>query len=348
MKALLEPLERVGRFDELLRQLKTNQGIVAVTGTLESQKAHLAAGLSEEVPFRLLIAENELKAKELYEDFRLYDPEVLYYPAKDLIFYQVDISGNLLTRERIRVIQAILERKNLTVVTSTGGCMDKLIPLELFLEHCIHLKNDSELDLEQMKKELVRLGYEREAQVESCGQFSIRGGILDIFPLTEENPWRIELWGDEIDSIRSFDVESQRSIENLEEITIYPATEMLLTEKALERGKKAIEKEAKRQSKYFRDQMLTEEGARVTQNAKEICSMLDSGVDFTGAEQYLSYFYPDTVSFLDYFPEDTRIFLDEPNRILECADALTAEFRESMSHRLEKGYLLPGQAELMD
>lgn len=194
MKALLEPLERVGRFDELLRQLKTNQGIVAVTGTLESQKAHLAAGLSEEVPFRLLIAENELKAKELYEDFRLYDPEVLYYPAKDLIFYQADISGNLLTRERIRVIQAILERKNLTVVTSTGGCMDKLIPLELFLEHCIHLKNDSELDLEQMKKELVRLGYEREAQVESCGQFSIRGGILDIFPLTEENPWRIELW----------------------------------------------------------------------------------------------------------------------------------------------------------
>lgn len=348
MKALLEPLERVGRFDELLRQLKTNQGIVAVTGTLESQKAHLAAGLSEEVPFRLLIAENELKAKELYEDFRLYDPEVLYYPAKDLIFYQADISGNLLTRERIRVIQAILERKNLTVVTSTGGCMDKLIPLELFLEHCIHLKNDSELDLEQMKKELVRLGYEREAQVESCGQFSIRGGILDIFPLTEENPWRIELWGDEIDSIRSFDVESQRSIENLEEITIYPATEMLLTEKALERGKKAIEKEAKRQSKYFRDQMLTEEGARVTQNAKEICSMLDSGMDFTGAEQYLSYFYPDTVSFLDYFPEDTRIFLDEPNRILECADALTAEFRESMSHRLEKGYLLPGQAELMD
>ncbi len=348
MKALLEPLERIGRFDDLIRQLKTNRGIVSVTGALDSQKAHLAAGLSQDVPFRLLIAENERKARELYEDFRLYDPEVLYYPAKDLIFYQVDISGNLLTRERIRVIQAILERKRLTVVTSVGGCMDKLLPLETFLDHCIHLRNDSELDLEKMKRELVRLGYEREAQVESCGQFSIRGGILDIFPLTEENPWRIELWGDEIDSIRSFDVESQRSIENLEEVTIYPATEMLLTEKAMERGKKAIGKEAERQKKYFREQMLTEEGARVAQNAKDICSLLDSGLDFTGAEQYLTYFYPDTVSFLDYFPGDTRIFLDEPNRILECADLLTAEFRESMSHRLEKGYLLPGQADRID
>lgn len=347
MKALLDPLEQVGRFDELKRQLEKEQGIAVVTGTIESQKAHLAAGLSQDVKYRLLIAENELKARELYEDFRLYDPEVMYYPAKDLIFYQADISGNLLTRERIRVLRAILERKELTVVTSTGGCMDHLLPLSVFQEHCIHLKNDSGLDLESMKKELVRLGYEREAQVERHGQFSVRGGILDIFPLTEENPWRIELWGDEIDSIRSFDVESQRSIENLEEITIYPATEVLLTQKAIDRGKKAIEKEARQQASYFRGEMLTEEAARVTRNAKEICSLLENGVDFTGAEQYLNYFYPETVSFLDYFPAQTRIFLDEPNRILECADALTAEFRESMSHRLEKGYLLPGQADLM-
>lgn len=347
MKALLDPLEQVGRFDELKRQLEKEQGIAVVTGTIESQKAHLAAGLSQDVKYRLLIAENELKARELYEDFRLYDPEVMYYPAKDLIFYQADISGNLLTRERIRVLRAILERKELTVVTSTGGCMDHLLPLSVFQEHCIHLKNDSGLDLESMKKELVRLGYEREAQVERHGQFSVRGGILDIFPLTEENPWRIELWGDEIDSIRSFDVESQRSIENLEEITIYPATEVLLTQKAIDRGKKAIEKEARQQASYFRGEMLTEEAARVTRNAKEICSLLENGVDFTGAEQYLNYFYPETVSFLDYFPAEIRIFLDEPNRILECADALTAEFRESMSHRLEKGYLLPGQADLM-
>lgn len=225
MKALMQPLEAVAGFDDLKRQLKKNRGLVVVTGCLESQKAHIAAGLAEESPAVLLIAENELKAKELYEDYRLYDREVLLYPARDLIFYQADLSGNLLTRQRMQVIQALMERKNVTVITSAGGCMDYLLPLRVLKKHIRTLKNDSGLDLESFSKELTAMGYERCAQVEASGQFSIRGGILDIFALTEENPWRIELWGDEIDSIRSFDAESQRSIENLSEITIYPATE---------------------------------------------------------------------------------------------------------------------------
>lgn len=222
--------------------------MTVISGCLESQKAHMIAGLSEDVPVRLLIAENELKAKELYEDYRLYDAETLYYPAKDLIFYQADIHGNLLIRQRLQVIQALLERKEVTIITSVGGCMDFLLPLGVFEKHCIHLRNDSELDLDKIRKELVRLGYESTFQVESTGQFSVRGGILDIYPLTEQNPIRIELWGDEIDSIRSFDAESQRSIENLEEITIYPASELILTEDTIARGVKAIKKRQKRRA----------------------------------------------------------------------------------------------------
>ena len=348
MKALLEPIKEIARFDELFRDLKKGTaGVTVISGCLESQKAHMIAGLSEDAPVRLLIAENELKAKELYEDYRLYDAETLYYPAKDLIFYQADIHGNLLIRQRLQVIQALLERKEVTIITSVGGCMDFLLPLDVFEKHCIHLRNDSELDLDKIRKELVRLGYESTFQVESTGQFSVRGGILDIYPLTEQNPIRIELWGDEIDSIRSFDAESQRSIENLEEITIYPASELILTEDTIARGVKAIKKEAKAQSTKFRDKMMTEEAARIRRAAEEICDRIGEGEILQGAEQYLHYFYPETVSFLEYLPENSRIFLDEPNRIIECADALEAEFQESVSHRLEKGYLLPGQAKLM-
>ena len=344
MKALLEPIKEIARFDELFRDLKKGTaGVTVISGCLESQKAHMIAGLSEDAPVRLLIAENELKAKELYEDYRLYDAETLYYPAKDLIFYQADIHGNLLIRQRIEV----MERKEVTIITSVGGCMDFLLPLGVFEKHCIHLRNDSELDLDKIRKELVRLGYESTFQVESTGQFSVRGGILDIYPLTEQNPIRIELWGDEIDSIRSFDAESQRSIENLEEITIYPASELILTEDTIARGVKAIKKEAKAQSTKFRDKMMTEEAARIRHAAEEICDQIGEGEILQGAEQYLHYFYPETVSFLEYLPENSRIFLDEPNRIIECADALEAEFQESVSHRLEKGYLLPGQAKLM-
>ena len=101
------------------------------------------------------------------------------------------------------------------------------MPLEKIKSSLLHFKSDSVIDLDQLKADLVDLGYERVGQVELPGQFSVRGGIIDIYPLTEENPWRIELWDDEIDSIRSFDAESQRSLENIDEITIYPATEKM-------------------------------------------------------------------------------------------------------------------------
>ena len=225
MKAFLTPLQRLAEFEQIKEKSKTNKGILQVSGCMESQKSHLIYGLSEEVPYRLILAEDERRAREIYEDYRFYDRKVYSYPAKDLLFFQADIHGNLLIRQRMKVIKALLEEKELTVVTSIDGCMDFLESLEKIKEQLIHYESDSTVDTEQLKNQLVALGYERAGQVEMPGQFSVRGGIVDIYCLTEENPWRIELWGDEIDSIRSFDPESQRSLENLEEITIYPAVE---------------------------------------------------------------------------------------------------------------------------
>ena len=346
MDAFVQPLYELADFDEIIRQLK-KPGIVSVSGCLDSQKAHFTNGFLREFPFRLIVAENDLKAKEFYEDFRLYDPEVLYYPARDLIFYQADIHGNLITRQRIQVLQALLERKELTIVTSVDSCLDRLVPLEIWKEKVIRIQNDSEIDLEQMKKRLVELGYEWAAQVEVPGQFSIRGGIMDVFSLTEENPWRIELWGDEVDSIRSFDAESQRSIENQEEIVIYPATEVVLDRDTIRQGVKAIEKEAKDCQKKFREEMKTEEGARVRQIAEELKDQLEGLEHIAGAESFVRYFYKKTESLLDYLPEKAMVVIDEPNRLTEHAKATEEEFRESMVHRLEKGYLLPGQMEVI-
>ena len=225
MKAFLTPLQGLAEFEQIKEKSKTNRGILQVSGCMESQKSHLMYGLSGIAPYRLILAEDERRAREIYEDYRFYDRKVYSYPAKDLLFFQADIHGNLLIRQRMKVIKALLEEKELTVVTSIDGCMDFLESLEKIKEQLIHYESDSTVDTEQLKNQLVALGYERVGQVEMPGQFSVRGGIVDIYCLTEENPWRIELWGDEIDSIRSFDPESQRSLENLEELTIYPAVE---------------------------------------------------------------------------------------------------------------------------
>lgn len=225
MKAFLTPLQGLAEFEQIKEKSKTNKGILQVSGCMESQKSHLMYGLSGIAPYRLILAEDERRAREIYEDYRFYDRKVYSYPAKDLLFFQADIHGNLLIRQRMKVIKALLEEKELTVVTSIDGCMDFLESLGKIKEQLIHYESDSTVDIEQLKNQLVALSYERVGQVEMPGQFSVRGGIVDIYCLTEENPWRIELWGDEIDSIRSFDPESQRSLENLEELTIYPAVE---------------------------------------------------------------------------------------------------------------------------
>ena len=226
MKTFLQPLQSLAEIEEIEKQAKKNHGILEVSGCIESQKAHLMYGLSGLFPSHLVIAADEKTAKDLYEDYRFYDKRVYYYPAKDLLFFQADIHGNLLIRQRMQVIRALLERQEeITVVTSIDGCMDYLLPLEKIEKQLIHFRNDSSLDMDKLTAALVHMGYERVGQVEMPGQFSIRGGIIDIYSLTEENPWRIELWGDEIDSIRSFDAQSQRSLENLDEIMIYPAAE---------------------------------------------------------------------------------------------------------------------------
>ncbi|MGI6095131.1 MAG: transcription-repair coupling factor [Lachnospiraceae bacterium] len=226
MNIWTEPLKELEEYQELLKKVKKNKGILQVSGCLESQKAHLLYGISQQFSHCLILAENDLKAKELYEDYRFYQRDVIFYPAKDLLFFQADIRGNLLVKERMKAVVALLEGKHVTVITSIDGCMDYLRPLQEIKNKVLHFDYASELNLDQLKRDLVELGYEYCGQVEVPGQFSVRGGIVDIFPLTEENPWRIELWGDEIDSIRSFDAASQRSIENLEEITIYPAAEL--------------------------------------------------------------------------------------------------------------------------
>ena len=225
MKAFIQPLQSLAEFEQIQKCAGENRGIMEISGCIESQKVHMMYGLSGLFPSHLILAEDEKRAKQIYEDYRFYDKEVYYYPAKDLLFFQADIHGNLLIRQRMQVIKALLEKERITVVTSIDGCMDFLLPLEEIKKSLIHYESDSPIDLEALKDSLVALGYERVGQVEMPGQFSVRGGIIDIYSLTEENPWRIELWGDEIDSIRSFDAESQRSLEKLDEITIYPAVE---------------------------------------------------------------------------------------------------------------------------
>ena len=344
------PLLELQEYDNLVQALKSGKGPLQVTGTLDSQKVHLMYELGEASAFawKLVVTYDDTRAKEIYDDFRSFTSQVWLYPAKDLLFYSADIHGNLMTRQRIAVLRRLMEDREGVVVTTMDGLMDHLLPLKYLREQSITVESGQVIDLDSWKERLVAMGYERMAQVDGMGQFSIRGGIVDIFPLTEEVPVRIELWDDEVDSIRTFDLESQRSVEQLESITIYPAAEVVLSGDQLAAGIRRLEKEEKTYEKALREQHKPEEAHRIHTIIEELRNGLDEGWRIGGLDAYIRYFCPDTVSFLEYFPQgESVIYLDEPARLKEKGETVEMEFRESMVHRLEKGYLLPGQTGLL-
>lgn len=229
MKSFTAPLRELAEFEEIQKELKKECGTVLLTGCVASQKTHMAYALSSGYSYTVIVLSSEEKAKKMYEEYRFLSENVCYYPAKDLLFYQADIRGKLLVKERMEVLETLLEmdaaKDSVTVITTMDGFMDSVIPIDRMRERILTLINGQTLDFEELKEKISRLGYDREVQVQGPGQFAVRGGILDIYPLTEEMPIRIEFWGDEIDSIRTFDVDSQRSVENLNEVVIFPADE---------------------------------------------------------------------------------------------------------------------------
>ncbi|MDO5538952.1 MAG: transcription-repair coupling factor [Eubacteriales bacterium] len=347
MKAFTAPLKGLEEFEQIRSGLKKNCGILQISGCIESQKSHLMYCAGEDYSRKLIITYSDLRAREIYENYSFFDRKVLFYPARDLMFYNADVQSHQIAQQRMGVLRSLLEEENVTVITTLPGCMERVLPLSVMREHVLEFDQTSEMDLQKLSVQLTEMGYEKTTQVESPGQFAIRGGILDIFPLTEEMPVRIELWGDEIDSIRSFDVQSQRSIENLETVRIYPAGEVIISAQQALKAADKIKKEAAKQEKVFRDAMKTEEAHRVKETAKEVCERLLEFEERIGLDGFTPYFYSETVSFLDYFSKDDLILLDEPNRISEEGKAVETEFGDNMENRLVKGYILPGQSGLL-
>ena len=348
METLFAPLGELEEYDQLIRGIKQGEFPVQLIGCMDTQESHMIYGTGRDKRIRLVITHNEVRAKELVEDLKLYDHDVMYYPAKDFIFYSADVHGQAIVKERLKVIKRLLEKEPLTVVTTLDGGMDYCLPFERYQENRIHVAEEEILDLEEFKKNLVAIGYENTGQVQKEGEFSVRGGIIDVFPLTEECPYRIELWGDEVDGIRRIDVESQRSVETVSEIEIYPATEIFLEEDRILEGMHRMEEEMQTCVRRFEEEGKKEEASRLRQSVANFRETYEVYHGLVNLESYVSYFTKDVSSFFDYFKgEDVCVYLDEPARCIEKGEAVEYEFRESMVSRLEKGYILPGQMEVL-
>ena len=347
MKTLSNPLLKFDIYIDTKTAMEKKAYPIVLNGCVDSQKAHFIPNLGEGFLCRFVLTYKEEKAKELYQDLSFFDPNTVLYPSRDVLFYSADVHSNHIERQRMDILKKIVEGKPLTIVACLDVLMEKMIPFEEFKEHCLTIDFESIIDTDALKLKLSELGYENSGLVEAPGQFGIRGGIIDIFPLTEELPVRIELWGDEVDSIRSFDTETQRSVEKLDEVQIYPATEMILSRNKIGEAVRRMKEEYKKQEEAFKKRKRLAEKERLRKMTVRTEEELLSFGTAEGSEALLSYFYEKTVSFLEYLPENTLFFIDEPHRVLEKGKTYEEEFFLCMQSRLEGGYVLPGQADLL-
>ena len=322
-----------------------------ITGIEEGLKEQLVAGLSGSArsvfisslykdakqPI-IIITHNLLQAQKIYEDLNnLLDEDVYLYPVNELIASDIAVASPELKAQRIEVLNHLSKNKPLIVVAPIAALRRLLPPKELWNQFQIYFEVGDEIILDSTLSRFLSMGYERVPMVSAPGEFSVRGGIIDIYPLTEENPIRIELFDTEVDSIRTFSLENQRSIDMLKQISIGPAEEMILMNEHIQSGIEKIEKALANSLKKLKNE---KQKKLLLENIKYDIEKLKSNQLEQGFVKYLSFFYNKAHSLLDYFPTKTILVFDEISRVHEMVSHLEGEEAEWFTSLLEEGNIV--------
>lgn len=342
---MLKPFYGMEELEEMLAAVKPEGSIVEVYGISDTQKAFIAAFVCRHFGKPcLFITHNELLSRKLYEDISFLDNDLAtLLPAGEMMFRRVDAKSREIMQNRLKAYDTVISGSKSIICASIEALLPRTVSPELFISMCRELSVGETVSLEEMKDYFIKAGYERVDMVEGKGQFSIRGGIIDFFSPIYQNAVRIELFDDEIDSIRFFDVLTQRSVSKASKIRITPAREFLVTGEELAKAAENLEAELGARLKAERgDRRKKTSDSRTREIISEDIEKLRQGIIFEGLEKYSPYFSGKNYSLVDYM-KDCIVFIDEPARIRQHYEAFSLEFREYFNQLLEDGEVLPGQ-----
>ncbi|GFN35216.1 transcription-repair coupling factor [Tepidimicrobium xylanilyticum] len=337
----IDPFEDLSSYEKLIRDIEERKSI-STYGIIDANIGHFCYALNQHLNRQILILTyDERRAERIYEDIKtFFKGKVELYPNRDVVFYKVDAISSERINNRIKILSRLAEGEPIIVVAHIEGVLNRLMSPALFKGNSIKIDYDTRLELDQLISKLIDSGYHRENMVEGIGQFSVRGGIVDFFPPNNDNPYRIELFDDEIDSIRTFNVETQRSLEMVESVYIPPVREVLLLDSFRDQVVKAIERAVKKATAKLGQNSKIKENIEdkflpYIEEVKEkiYVSNMDMVIPFI-PEGYLS-------SLLHYFNEDSIVFIDEPARIEERVKNIREQFLFKYSDCLEVGEVLP-------
>lgn len=339
---LIDSLKNWTSYKELIDNINNRKSPISTYGIIDESLGHISYALSKHTNRQILIITyDEMKAKRIYEDIKKFDENVVeLFQSRDIMFYKVDAISSERAIDRLRVLSRIIRGEPIIVVAHIEALLNKIMDSNIFRNHLICLNQEDRVNILDLANRLIACGYEREYMVEAVGQFSIRGGIIDFFPPNSENPYRIELFDDEIDSIRIFDLETQRSLKMVDSVSISPVKEVLVLDEFRDKIIKNMTLDLERTVKNLKagskvKEKLEEKFRGYVEEIKEKLSIsnMDMIVPYI-PEEYIS-------SIMDYFKEDSLVFLDEPKRVEERVKSIREQFLSKYSELLQIGEVLP-------
>ena len=336
MNVLVEEPIKFSKFNKLLKDIESsNNEKISILGLTDSQKAHMIYSLynySKKSP--VIVCPNVTSAKKMIQDLKFYsETEIVYLPPREVIYYDSDIESREIENARVYAINKLIEGTPCIIVTVMEALMQKMLPKSTYENKNVFFKVQNEIDMDNIISTLVSLGYSKHEIVDGKGKFAVRGGIIDVFPTGSDMPYRIELFGDEIDSIRTFDTDTQKSMDSVQEFEISFSNEYIVSE---DKKNHVIEK-------------LTNEieagdiSNELKKKIKEDIEIIEESNINRNIYKYFNLFLEEDITLLDYF-EDRVIYFDEISRCEQRAKAIVLENEETLKIMIEKEQVHPKYA----
>lgn len=341
LKALIQAFSQDSDFASMVAGIESGMREQLISGLSGSARQVMLASLHKKVNRPMLVVtHNMFSAQKIYEDLQeaLSSEEVMLYPANELVAAESAISSPETLAQRIEVLLQCSQQFRGIVVVPYSGVRRYIPTSEVMTNASLSIEVGGTVELDSFLTQMVELGYERVERVESRGEMSVRGGILDFYPLTSELAYRVELFDDEVDSIRTFDPADQRSVDKIKQVTITPSKELIASGDRMTKAAQAATEQLERQLEKMTDRQAK---IKLKEEVSREIEMLREHVYFPEIYKYVSLLYPEHHTLYNYLPKDTLLVLEEPARLLETAKQLERDEAEWNLHLLQNGKSLP-------
>ncbi|MBE7012188.1 MAG: transcription-repair coupling factor [Ruminococcaceae bacterium] len=337
MDGFMKIIEELADFSDLTSSIQSKITPINLMGVADSVRAHFISCATKKLDKKaFVVSDNEAEARRIVEDLSFFsDSEVLYFPSIDLLFYDIEATGQDIRTQRLKVLYALMfSPEKYHIVTTRKALCQITAEKDLYLSLSRSLSVGDEIDLDEIRTLFTDLGYVFESQVEGKGQCSIRGGIFDFFPPENDYAIRVELFDTEIDSIRLFSPESQRTVENADTVILTPAREIILTDEKRDILTAFLKNEAKKSGKS--DNEIKQNLCR---SLLRDCERVEEKINFPSIHKYIPVLYKNIPSLSDYIDENHIVFFDDPGRLSDSAKAEEEQFNEDLKALLERGII---------